>query len=180
MFRRQVAPGIELRMFSFGDAETVYAVADRNRARLREWLPWVDKTESADDVRDFITRAIAQMEANQGPTAGIWCGDELAGCIGCHPIDWANRNCSIGYWIDEAYQGRGLVTQCCKALLAYLFEDLGLHRVEIRCATGNLRSCAIPRRLGFTGEGIVREGQWVNDRWVDLVVWSMLEEEWKA
>ena len=178
MFRRQIAPGIEIRMFTLRDAEIVYAVAGRNRARLREWLPWVDKTESVQDVRDFITRVIAQMEANQGPNAGIWHGDELAGCIGCHPIDWANRNCSIGYWLAEAYQGRGLMTQCCNAILAYLFEEMDLHRVEIRCGTGNLRSCAIPRRLGFTREGVVRQAEWVNDRWVDLVVWSMLQHEW--
>lgn len=178
MFRRQVAPGIEMRTFALRDAEAVYAVADRNRPRLREWLPWVDKTESVQDIRDFITRAIAQMEANQGPHTGIWHGEVLAGCIGCHPIDWANRNCSIGYWLAEPYQGRGLMTQCCNTMLAYLFEELGLHRVEIRCGTGNLRSCAIPQRLGFTREGVVREAEWVNDRWVDLVVWSMLQDEW--
>jgi len=65
-------------------------------------------------------------------------------------------------------------------MLDYLFEELGLHRVEIRCGTGNTRSCAIPERLGFTREGLLREAEWVNDRWLDLLVWGMLEVEWRA
>jgi ribosomal-protein-serine acetyltransferase len=64
-------------------------------------------------------------------------------------------------------------------MLEYLFDELALHRVVIQCATGNVKSCAIPQRLGFTREGVARQGEWVNDRWLDLVVWSMLEEEWK-
>jgi len=52
--------------------------------------------------------------------------------------------------------------------------------VEIRCATGNTRSCAIPERLNFTREGLLRQSERVNDRWVDLVVWGMIEEQWQA
>jgi ribosomal-protein-serine acetyltransferase len=133
-----------------------------------------------DDVRNFITQAIEQMESNQGPTAGVWADGRLVGCIGCHPIDWPNRNCSIGYWLAADYVGRGLMTRCCAVLLEYLFGELGLHRVEIRCGTGNRRSRAIPERLGFTREGIARHGQWVNDRWLDLDIWSLLEDEWRA
>jgi ribosomal-protein-serine acetyltransferase len=51
--------------------------------------------------------------------------------------------------------------------------------VEIRCGTGNRKSCAIPERLGFQREGVAREADWVSGRWVDLVIWSMLEDEWK-
>jgi ribosomal-protein-serine acetyltransferase len=72
------------------------------------------------------------------------------------------------------------MTRCCANLIDYLFREVGLHRVTIQCGTGNQRSCAIPERLGFTREGITREGEWVNDRWLDLVVWSMLERDWLA
>jgi ribosomal-protein-serine acetyltransferase len=65
-------------------------------------------------------------------------------------------------------------------MLDYLFGELKLHRAEIRCGRGNGRSCAIPERLGFQREGITREAEWVNDRWVDMVVWGMLEREWRA
>jgi ribosomal-protein-serine acetyltransferase len=179
MFRRTVADGIELKQFQPEDGEAIFAAVERNRAHLRQWLPWVDRTQSADDVRQFILRAAAQFEARLGPNTGIWLDGVLAGSVGCHPIDWANRSCSLGYWIEACHQGKGTITRCCVELLKYLFDEAGLHRVEIRCGTGNTRSCAVPRRLGFICEGVLREAEWVNDRWVDLQVWSMLEEDWK-
>jgi ribosomal-protein-serine acetyltransferase len=179
MFTRQVAPGIELRHFELQHAAELFAVVERNRVHLRQWLPWVDFTESADDIRRFIQRALNQNQANQGPQAAILIDGRIAGSVGCHPIDWANKHCSIGYWIDSQQQGRGLMTQCCASFLDYLFDELALHRVTIQCGTGNARSCAIPERLGFTREGVMREAEWVNDRWVDLVVWGMLEQDWR-
>ncbi|HTS30778.1 MAG TPA: GNAT family protein [Bryobacteraceae bacterium] len=168
-----------MRQFEIRDAGAVFTTVDRNRAYLRQWLPWVDYTQSPEDIRQFIARVQAQYDANQGPQAGIWVKGELAGALGCHAIDWANRNSSIGYWVDQQHQGKGLITRCCTEMLEYLFREIRLHRVEIRCGTGNHRSCAIPQRLGFTREGIAREAEWVNDRWVDLVVWSMLQDDWR-
>jgi ribosomal-protein-serine acetyltransferase len=180
MFSRKVAPGIELRIFEVKDAETVFAVVERNRAYLRQWLPWVDITLSAEQIRNFIVRVRDQFETSRGPQAGIWVEGEFAGSVGCHPIDWPNKNCSIGYWIEERHQGKGIMTRCCANMIDYLLRDIGLHRVTIQCGTANERSCAIPQRLGFTREGITREGEWVNDRWVDLIVWGMLEQDWRA
>lgn len=178
-FRRIVSPGLEMRQFAMSDAEAVYAVADRNRQYLREWLPWVDRTHSPDDIRDFIAARLEQFESSQGPNAGIWLDGQFIGGIGCHPIDWNNHHCSIGYWIEAAWQGKGIMTRCCASMLDYLFQDLGLHRVTIQCGTGNRKSCAIPERLGFTREGVIREAEWVNDHWVDLVVWGMLDRDWR-
>ena len=178
-FRREVAEGIEIRLFENSDAETVFAAVVRNREYLREWLPWVDRTRSAWDIREFIGRARDKFETGQAPDAGIWIGGVFSGSIGSHAIDRANRSTSIGYWIDSARQGRGVMTRCCATVLDYLFDDLLLHRVEIRCGTGNARSSAVPQRLGFQREGVLREAERVNDRWVDLVVWSMLEAGWR-
>jgi ribosomal-protein-serine acetyltransferase len=169
-----------MRQFEPRDAETVFAVVDRNREHLRQWLPWVDRTHSPEDIRQFILRVQAQSEADQGPNAGVWVDGVFAGNVGCQPINWPNRSSSLGYWIDAAQQGKGVITRCCAAMLDYLFDELRMHRLEIRCGRGNTQSCAIPERLGFTREGSLREGEWVNDRWVDLVVWGMLEEQWRS
>jgi len=179
MFRRAVAPGIEMRQFRMEDAEPTFALVDQHRDYLRQWLPWVDQTYSAEDVREFVARATTQWEASQGPQTAIWVEGAIRGSLGCHPIDWANRHTSIGYWIEPALQGKGVVTRCTVVMVDYLFEELGLHRVEIRCGTGNTRSCAVPARLGFKREGVAREAEWVAGRWVDLVIWSMLTAEWK-
>lgn len=180
MFSLTVAPEIEVRLFHPREAEAIFAEVDRGREYLRHWLPWVDLTSSPENIRDFIKRVRGQYESDRGPQAGIWIAGAFAGSVGCHPIDWPNRTCSIGYWIAEQHQGKGVVTRCCIALLNYLFDDLRLHRVVIQCGTGNTRSCAIPQRLSFTREGIARHGEWINDRWIDVVVWSILEDEWRS
>jgi ribosomal-protein-serine acetyltransferase len=179
MFRRVVAPGVEIRLMQEADAEPMFAVVEQNRAYLRKWLPWVDATHSAADVREFVRGALERYEAGNELNATIWFDGEVAGAIGHHLIDWADRATSLGYWLAAVHQGRGVITRCCHTLLDYLFDERGLHRVEIRCGTGNSRSCAVPRRLGFHREGVLREAQWVNDRWVDIEVWGMLEEEWR-
>jgi ribosomal-protein-serine acetyltransferase len=180
LLRRTVADGVEPRQFERGDAEVLFAAVELNREYLRQWLPWVDETRSANDIRLFLSRASAQFEDGLGPNFGIWLDEQLAGAIGCHPIDRPHRSCSLGYWIAAGYQRKGIITRCCRHLLDCLFEDVGLHRVEIRCGVGNSRSSAIPRRLGFRQEGVLREAEWVNGRWVDLEVWAMLEQDWKA
>lgn len=179
MFLRNVAPGIEIRLLEPADADAVFALTEQDRGYLREWLPWVDRTQSPDDVRLFITGTVLpQWADHRGPQCGIWLEGALGGSIGCHPIDWQNRACSIGYWIASRHQGRGIVTQCVAAMLDYLFGEVALHRVVIQCGTGNQRSCAVAERLGFTREGVARESEWCAGRWVDLVVWSMLHDEW--
>jgi ribosomal-protein-serine acetyltransferase len=180
MFRLAVPPDIEIRLWSLSEAETCFNAVERNRESLRQWLPWVDRTHSAGDIRTYFeTVALPQYEADQGPNCGIWQGGELAGSIGCHPVDWMNRHCSIGYWLDAGFRGQGVMTRCCTALADYLFTELKLHRVTIRCATGNTQSCAIPERLGFRREGLEREAEWVGGRWVDLWMWAMLASEWR-
>lgn len=181
MFRLAVSPEIEMRQWDFEDAEVCFESVERNRPSLREWLPWVDRTHSAEDIRDYIRKVvIPQSQANQGPICGIWCAGEFAGGLGCHPIDWANRSCALGYWLDANFRGHGVMTRCCAALIRYLFEESKLHRVCIRCATKNTASCVIPQRLGFRREGVELEAEWVAGRWVDLLNWALLESEWQA
>ncbi len=71
------------------------------------------------------------------------------------------------------------MTKACSALSSYAFDELELNRVEIRCATENKRSRAIPEKLRFTQEGIVRKAEWLYDHYVDLVVYGMLAEQWR-
>ncbi|MDE3196294.1 MAG: GNAT family N-acetyltransferase [Acidobacteriota bacterium] len=109
---------------------------------------------------------------------GIWTRGRFCGAIGLHRFDLIHRSTSIGYWIDEEYSRRGIMTSACRLMVSEGFQKYGLNRIEIRCATGNDRSCAIPRRLGFREEGRLREAEWLYDHWVDLRVFAILRREW--
>lgn len=126
-----------LRLLEERHAEELFALTDQNRAYLREWLPWVDGVQSAEHTKQFIKSASEQFAQNQG--LGIWHKGKLAGVIGFHKIDWANRKTSIGYWLGAEFQGRGLMTKSCRALVDYALRELKLNRVEIRLVTDQKR-----------------------------------------
>jgi ribosomal-protein-serine acetyltransferase len=171
--------GIELRPVSAADCAELYAAIDRNRAHLRTWLTWVSDAFQQSDLIEFVRQREIDNAARVSLTTNIWCEGQLCGAIGLHVIDQRHRSSSIGYWLDEAYEGRGIMTRACRAIVTAGFREYGLHRIEIRCATGNSRSSAIARRLGFVEEGMLREAEWLFDHWVDLRVFSMLEQDWK-
>jgi len=166
-----------VRTFTPDDAERVFALVDAERERLRRWFPWVDGTRTVEDQRVWIQRAIASehdREAN-----GIWlAGGRLAGATGLS-VNPLENNGEIGYWLAEAFEGSGLVSRATAALLDVAFDRLGLHRVTIRAATHNARSRAVPERLGFTEEGVLREQGLVSTgEYHDLVVYGLLDREW--
>ena len=83
----------------------------------------------------------------------------------------------LGYWLGREFQGRGIVTDACRAVTRHALIELELNRVEIRCDTNNTRSKAIPLRLGFTLEGVLRRAELIHERYADLEVYSMLRTE---
>jgi ribosomal-protein-serine acetyltransferase len=171
---------IRVHLFEEHHADVLYQLIDRNRASLRQWLPWLDWSHSRADTAEHIRQSQERYKDSNGFSAGIWIGDQLAGAIGLHAIDARHRSSSIGYWLSEDYRGSGAMTQTCRAVISAAFIHYRLHRIEIRCATGNRKSCAIPERLGFTYEGKLREAEWLYDHFVDLHVYSMLEQDWPA
>ncbi len=174
----RVSDTVKLRQLFKDDAEELTVLIDTNRTYLREWLPWLDNSRSIQDAARFIGRSIEQAEDENGLTMGIVCNGRLAGVIGQHYIDSLNRRTEIGYWIDAAHQGRGIVTGATARLTDYAFAEQDCNRVMLHCAAGNLKSRAVAERLGFVQEGILREAEWLYDHYVDLVVYSMLKRTW--
>lgn len=180
MFTHSIDEHTELRLLEERHAEPIYALVEGNREHLRQWLPWVDASRSADGTREYIRGMLRRFGANNGFAAGIWYRGELAGIIDFHAINWPNRSTSIGYWLAAPFQGKGLMTAACRTFVEFALGELGLNRVEIRCATDNRRSRAIPERLGFTREGTLRQAEWLYDHFVDHVIYSMLASEWRG
>ena len=157
-------------------AEIAAAVMD-SFDELSPWLPWVDADYSANVTRKFIQVAQQQFAEQKGLQAAIFVDNRLAGGIGFNNIDVNNSSAEIGYWLNTRFVGKGSMTRCCAALIEFGFEEFGLNRIVIRCATENTRSQAIPLRLGFTEEGVQREAEKLNGKFVDLRVFSLLAAE---
>lgn len=176
----RVDDSVVLRQIAESDAEELMTLINRNRSGLREWLPWVDSTTDIRHVVRFIGRSIAQAADDNGFTFGIVCDGVLAGVLGQHQVDWLNRKTELGYWLDPLHRGHGIVTRSAARLTDYAFTEQGCNRVVLHCAVGNVKSRAVAERLGFVQEGILREAEWLNDHYVDLVVYSMLKSQWHS
>jgi ribosomal-protein-serine acetyltransferase len=180
MFTFKIDENVELRLLEERHAEELFALSDKNRAYLRQWLPWLDRTQSAADSKGFIQFTLSKFAKNEGYTAGIWYQGKLAGVIAFNEVNWANKKAIIGYWCGSEYQGLGLVTKACRAFINHAFKEWKLNRIEIACATGNTKSQAIPKRLGFTQEGVSRDAEWLYDHYVDHVNFAILARDWKV
>lgn len=176
-FIKQIDNDITLSLVELKDAQEIFSLVDSCRKHLRKWLPWVDGTITPDDTATFIEFASKQHAKNNGFHYSIRYEKQIAGIIGYHRIDKINRITELGYWLGEQFQGRGIMTRCCQALTDYAFEELELNRVEIRVAEENIKSCAIPQRLGFTREGILRDAERVNDRFVNQILFAVLRRD---
>jgi ribosomal-protein-serine acetyltransferase len=176
----RVDEDVVLKILEPDDAGGVFELIEANRTYLREWLPWVDTNATLEDTRLFIRSTQEQQEHNFGFQCSILFRGQIAGIIGYHRIDWPNRSVEIGYWLGEKHQGFGIVTKACRVLVDYAFYEFRLNRVQIRCATGNKKSCAIIERLGFYKEGLIRQAEFLYDHYVDLYVFGMTAEDWKA
>lgn len=170
--------GIELRGVTLADAPELYATIDRNRAHLRAWMSWLHDGFNEKEQTEFVKAREADNAARVGLTTNIRLDGKLCGSIDLHTFNDRHKNTSIGYWVDAAYEGRGIITRACRAIVTAAFREYGMHRIEIRCAVGNTKSAAIPLRLGFIEEGILREAEWHYDRWLDLRVFRMLSRDW--
>jgi ribosomal-protein-serine acetyltransferase len=180
MFTKRIGDNAEMMLFEPRHADHYYALIDANRERLRKWFTWVDGTRSRDDTLAFIVAARRRYAERGDITAGIWYDGQVAGSVGLEDIDQESGTAEIGYWLGEAYEGKGLVTNACRTLLDYAFRDLGLSRVQLRVQPTNERSKAVARRLDFQYEGTLRRAAKQYGRPIDLEVYSMLSDEWKG
>ncbi|HEX3874006.1 MAG TPA: GNAT family protein [Solirubrobacteraceae bacterium] len=177
--RLRVSDACLLRLLDESDADELYRLVEANRAHLSRWMPWA-AGQTLEGTLDFIRLTDRQLADNTALQTALVRDGGLIGMSGFHTVDWQHRAGTIGYWIGEAHQGEGTMTQAVRVLVDHAFGTWKLNRVEVRAAPENLRSRAIPERLGFREEGRLRQAERFGDRYVDSVVYGLLASEWRS
>jgi ribosomal-protein-serine acetyltransferase len=103
----------------------------------------------------------------------------LAGTLTLFDIKPSHRTAEIGYWLGADFEGKGLMTRGVKALINYAFFEMGLNRLEIRTNINNLKSRAIPERLGFTLEGVLGQEVRLHGKSQDMALYALLQQDWR-
>ncbi len=166
-----------LRSLLVEDAEELFGLIDTHREELSVWLVWVESTLSVEDSKFFIASNPVRS-FYEGRVFGIFEAGRLAGTIGFHAGDCHHHKAEVGYWLAPPFQGRGVMTRACSRALEHAFQEEGLHRCALRTDPGNHPSRALARRLGFTLEGLEREGFRLGQGYRNSEVYSLLSHEW--
>lgn len=171
---------IVLREFKPTDAEAVFRTVTENHEHLRVFMHWIVPDYSLLSARQFIAEAIAARSERRNLGLAIFRNDRFIGSIGFTTFDWLANATEIGYWIAKDEEGKGIVSRSVELLIDHAFSELGMNRIEIRCSAENIRSAAIPERLGFKREGVLRQSQFRNGKLHDFIVFGLLKSEWRT
>ena len=173
---------IIVRPYRESDAQDLFKAVAESRDHLRPWLPFADEHRSVEESRDWIIHTMAHWLLRELLGLSIWeaATNRFLGGIGLHPHDWNTGYFEIGYWIRASAEGHGYVTEAVRLLTNYAFDTLQANRLEIRCDELNMRSAAIPQRLGFVKEGCLRNNATAPDgRIRSTLVFSLIPGEWQ-
>ena len=177
MFSLPVDDEVTLELAEEADAQAIFDLVDRNRDHLRPWLPWVDATVTVADTLAFLRFVRGEHGAGRQLHCNLRWRGAVAGGMGLR-IARNHDAGEIGYWLDAAATGHGIVTRAARALTTAAFDRLGLHRIVIHAGVENARSRAVPERLGYAFEGVLRDAERVGDRYVSHATYAMLSGDW--
>ena len=150
-------------------AEPLFNIINDNRTHLSEYLPWVGDMQSTEDVRQYLKNCEYLYEEKKEVSFIILLHEKPVGRIGLHHLNLQNKIGAVGYWLDKNAEGKGVITKSCIKLIEYGFQNIHLNRIEIKVSVKNFKSQAIPEKLNFTKEGILRQAEFVNNQFID---WS--------
>jgi ribosomal-protein-serine acetyltransferase len=161
------------------DAHEVWLAVSGSRGSLQRWLPWVQfYADPASSVR-FTEACVADWDQGRALRFTIRerAGRTFAGVVGLEACVHLHRACELGYWLRKESTRRGLMTEAARAAVDFAFRYMGTHRVRVAAATDNHASLRVIARLGFRFEGLARQAEWCDERWLDHAVFSLLSTD---
>ncbi|MCM8532738.1 MAG: GNAT family N-acetyltransferase [Lentisphaeraceae bacterium] len=153
-------------------SQELFELTDKNRDFLKQWLPWLDHVTSVLDTKNFILTQLENFKESKALHLTIFHDGKIAGVLGFNTIDNSNKIGYIGYWLAEEYNGKGIMTACVKDLIEIGKDFYQLQKIDIRCATKNHKSKAIPEKLGFELEACLKKAEKVSENWFDHHVYA--------
>ena len=178
---RVVTPRLVIRCWNPADAPLLKTAIDVSVEHLRPWMPWAANEPTDLDAKIALLRRFrGQFDLGQDFVYCIFSRDEteVLGGTGLHTRLGPDAR-EIGYWVRADRINQGIAAEASAALTRVVFEVDKLDRVEIHCDAENVRSAAVPRKLGFTHEATLRRRK-VAGKVRDTLIWTLLAEDYPA
>jgi ribosomal-protein-serine acetyltransferase len=161
------------------DTRELWEAIENSRRHLQRWLPWVPYNDTEEASQRFASGSASDWDSGRALRFIIRDANaqQLLGLVGFDNCIHLHRSCELGYWLSKEVCGNGYMTEAAAACLQFAFLRAGVHRVRCAAATTNYPSLAVIGRLGFHFEGIARQAEFVDSRWVDHAVFARLASD---
>jgi ribosomal-protein-serine acetyltransferase len=168
-----------IKMMELRFSNDFYSFVERNKEYLINWIPFVSKIKGINDIENYVKKYLDRYANGIGALYGLWENNELIGSVLIREMDQEAKWAEIGYMIDQKYQGKGIIKRACIKLIDYIFNDLGMEKVEICCDENNESSSKLAESLGFKLEGTIRNHVMVNNKIGNMKYYGLLRIERK-
>lgn len=171
-----------LRPIEAGDETLLWPdIGDPEISRLMAW----GAHDTTEQTKAFVQHEIARRLSGSGVTWAIMMGQQFCGIVSLIGIQRTHRvltydKAELAYWIGRSHQRRGIMTEAGRAVLAFAYREVGLHKVYVSHFSVNDASRALIRRLGFRYVGTQREEFQKEGIWHDHVMYELLDHEHAA
>ena len=161
------------------DGQDIWDAVERSRETLKLWLPWVAFTIDLPSTIRFAEACALDWDQGKAVRFSIRekATRKFLGVVGLESAAHLHRAVELGYWLRSDAQKRGFMAESVRFALDFSFRHMGVHRIRVAAATDNHASLSVIQRAGFRFEGIARQAEWCNDRWLDHAVFALLSTD---
>lgn len=174
-----VSDRLTLTPLEHADSKDFWVAIENSRRHLQRWLPWVPYNDSEEASQRFVSSCASDWDSGRALRFIVRdrVNEQLIGLVSFDNCVHLHRSCELGYWLTKESCGNGYMTEAATTCLQFAFHRAGVHRIRCAAATTNYPSLAVISRLGFHFEGIARQAEFVDSRWVDHAVFSRLASD---
>jgi ribosomal-protein-alanine N-acetyltransferase len=175
-----LTPRLILRDFVYDDWPAMFAYeSDPRYLRYYEWTHRTPEDAQA-WVQMFLRNQQEQPRIKFQLAVTLKETQQLIGNCGVRKDSPDSHQASIGYELAPDHWGHGYATEAARAMVAYGFTTLGVHRIWAECVADNVGSAHVLEKVGMMLEGRLRDHHYYKDRWWDTLLFGMLESEWQG
>jgi len=169
---------LRLRPITLDDKNEIFDY--RSDIETNKYQGWIPKTIG--DVETFIGKISKKI--NEPDTWFQFAiiekeTQKIVGDLGIHFFDSENKQVEIGCTLNKAFQNKGYATESIKKIIDYLFKELNKHRIITSIDPDNKNSIRLVERIGFRKEAHFIESLLINGKWVDDLIYALIEKDWE-
>ncbi|MEA2499458.1 MAG: ribosomal-protein-serine acetyltransferase [Actinomycetota bacterium] len=169
---------LSLEPTGFQHLNGLWSATEESLAELEPWMKWA-AIATFEQTSNFVQRAEKMWESTHADewTFTIVLRGAPIGTVGLAGARQDFRRAELGYWLRSDLAGQGYMTEAASAAIAFAFDDLDLHRLELHAAEGNDASMRVAEKLGFQREGLARHAGFGGGSWQDMHIYGLLSTD---